>query len=1119
MPQHTPFGTSADDIRAILDVHPCLAWSVLPDGSLEFFNCHWSEYTAMDDVAGQWGWTQAIHEDDRPRLMMFWNSPVESNIEVRLRRYDGNHAIFRIRRSSVTGATGSVVRWYVTATAADARPFAESGSASAEEDFRSFLDSVPGLMYVVSAAGGIELANRRALEYFRSTAEEVKHWRDCQWIHPADRRHVRESLRRSVETGDQWDSEHRILGGDGVYRWFHHCGIRRLDSKVQKLHWLVLLTPIDDRWKLEDRLLDSERLLVETQRLSRSGTWKQDLISGKVSVTSGIEQLFAIAPDEDASDAEFFLSRIHPEDRSRQEAAYQRAVREKSGFDCDYRIVVQGGSTRYVRAACYPRLNDDGEVTELVTTAVDVTEQESARAELRATSNTIPALAWSTRPDGFVDFLNERWLDYTGLCSEQALGYDWTAALHPEDFQGLVGYWQSLMSSGEAGEYPARLRRSDGAYRWFLFHAAPLRDESGRIIKWYGTNTDVEDLKRAEEALRASEQKFRLIVETTPALGCTLSARWEVEHANRRFLDYFGRTFEQLKEWVFIGVVHPDDFEHVVARCRHSAETGEPYDVEHRCRRHDGEYRWFHIRGLPLRDGHGHIQRWYILLIDIEDRRRAEEALRASERALRSIIDTIPTLAWSARPDGSADFFNKRWLEYTGFSAEEAQGSGWSTAFHPEDAQRMLEYWRASLASGSPVDTEVRVRRFDGTYRWFILRANPLRDDSGEITRWYGTNIDIEDRKQAHEALQASERELSLIIEAIPGFVWCASPAGDFTYLNHRILAYTGASLEDWAHGGWTSFLHPADVEATVEGWSQAIATGQPHEIQCRLRRSDGVYRCFHMLGQATCSNDGSVIRWYGLLLDIEDRKKIEETLRDTQERLTRSTQLATFGELAASIAHEVNQPLAAVVASGHACLRFLGARPPDVAGACEAAESIVRDGKDAAEVVRRTRALFKRGAVEKSWLNVNDVIGEVLRLLAGEIARREISVQTDLPGDVPLVAADRVQLQQLILNLVRNGMEAMASIDDRPRKLCVRSGRETPTSLFVEVSDNGVGLVNREDVFEAFVTTKAHGMGMGLTICRSIVEAHNGRLWAAPKSGHGATFCFTLPVSMGAEQ
>jgi C4-dicarboxylate-specific signal transduction histidine kinase len=241
--------------------------------------------------------------------------------------------------------------------------------------------------------------------------------------------------------------------------------------------------------------------------------------------------------------------------------------------------------------------------------------------------------------------------------------------------------------------------------------------------------------------------------------------------------------------------------------------------------------------------------------------------------------------------------------------------------------------------------------------------------------------------------------------------------------------------------------------------------------------------------------------------------RRAEEKVRATQTRLSRATQIATVGELSASIAHEINQPLAAVVANGHACVRWLSVQPPNLFKAREAAERIVRDGKEAGDVVRRIRALFKRAAIEEAALDLNEIIGEVLRLLDGETRKRRVVVETDLEEGLACVAGDRVQLQQVVFNLLLNGLEAMDQIIDRPKKLRIHSKGQSQETVLVEIRDYGIGLQDPEKVFEAFFTTKENGMGMGLAICRSIIEAHRGRLWATNGEEAGATFCFTLPA------
>jgi PAS domain S-box-containing protein len=483
------------------------------------------------------------------------------------------------------------------------------------------------------------------------------------------------------------------------------------------------------------------------------------------------------------------------------------------------------------------------------------------------------------------------------------------------------------------------------------------------------------------------------------------------------------------------------------------------------------------------------------------------------DEQLRAIIETIPALVWSARSDGSAEFFNHRWLDYAGLSYDEARDWGWAKVVHPEDLNRLVEYYRAMLASGEPGEIEARLRRFDGEYRWFLFWASPLCDESGKAVRWYGTNVDIEDRKCAEESARRSELSFRRIVETIPALVWCASPDGELTYVNQRILDYTGASLGDLARAGWVSFLHPDDVQHTVAMWSEAVQSGRPHDVQYRLRKHDGTYRWFHVLGQAMVDATGRVTQWYGLLIDIDDRKNIEEALRRTETRLARATQVATVGELAASIAHEINQPLGAVVTNAYACLRWLSGESANLGKAREAAKRIVRDGKATGEVVGRIRALFKRTPVQHVTLDLNGLIVEVVRLLGAELSKRRVAMETELQKDLQSVLGDRVQIQQLVLNLLMNGLDAMDSISDRPKRIVIRSQQSNPATALVEIEDSGIGLADCERAFEPFFTTKEHGMGMGLTICRSIAEGHNGKLWATANRTFGTTFRFTLPL------
>ena len=500
---------------------------------------------------------------------------------------------------------------------------------------------------------------------------------------------------------------------------------------------------------------------------------------------------------------------------------------------------------------------------------------------------------------------------------------------------------------------------------------------------------------------------------------------------------------------------------------------------------------------------------------EVLERQHAEEALRRAEKQVRVrteelslIIETIPGLVWCAAPDGELNYLNRRILDYTGTSPDAWAQLGWTNFLHPDDVEPTVSTWSRAVASGQPYDNQCRLRQSDGIYRWFQVLGQAARDNKGGVTRWYGLLIDIDDRKNMEDALRANERDLRLIVDTIPALVCTMTSRGKLESVNQQAIDYCGYAPTD------SSAIHPDDIDRVNARWRHSVETGEPHDVDLRLRRFDGVYRWFHVRGLPLRDAEGHILRWYILLTDIEDRRCAEEALRSSETRLSRATQTATVGEFAAAIAHEINQPLAAVVANGHACLRWLSAQPPVLAKAQEAAERIVRDGTESGEVVRRIRALFKHAPLDKIDLDLNEVIAEVLRLSSGERTRRRVSVETDLDKDLGPVAGDRVQLQQVVFNLILNGIEAMDSVLDRPKKLFIRSKRHTPETVLVEIRDSGVGLKDPEKVFEAFFTTKENGMGMGLAVCRSIIDAHHGRLWAASGEDAGTTFSFTVPAA-----
>ena len=488
--------------------------------------------------------------------------------------------------------------------------------------------------------------------------------------------------------------------------------------------------------------------------------------------------------------------------------------------------------------------------------------------------------------------------------------------------------------------------------------------------------------------------------------------------------------------------------------------------------------------------------------------------LQLSEDRLRLVIDTIPAHAWSARPDGSVDFINQRFLEFTGRSLEEMLGWGLGSLVHPDDLKRYLGEWQAAVATGQAMESEARVRRRDRDYRWLLIRNVPLHDELGNIVNWYGTATDIEERHQAEDALRRSEAYLAEAqrLSNTGSFGWSIS-SGEIIWSEEtfRIFQYDRTTkptvqliLER---------VHPEEVVHVKQTMESASMNAENFEHEYRLLMPGDSVKYVHVVAHAL-SNELGRVEFVGAVMDVTERKRAEEALREAQTNLARVTRVTTMGELTASLAHEIKQPIAAALTDAHTCLRWLGRDEPDLAEAREAASRIIKDANRADEIIGRIRMLFQKGTPQTELLDVNEVIREMIVLLRSEAMRYSISFRMELTEHLPYVLGDRVQLQQVLMNLCINSIDAMKDVDGA-RELIVKSERAEKEHLMVSVSDTGVGLPpnQTEQIFNAFFTTKPQGTGMGLRISRSIVESRGGRLWANDNSPRGASFYFTLPT------
>ena len=1146
-------------LHLTINTIPAMAWSTTPDGLIDFCNQNFVDYIgwSAEELSGQGFWP-IFHPDDAPHLLAAWQEIMATKrpreVEGRLRRADGEYRWFVLRQNPLFDAAGNVVKWYGAGTDIEDRKRAEQALEEAqaallasEHNLNLIINSLPVLVWSARPDGSADFVNQSWWEYAGKPADDILEWGFLHLYHPDDVAGMVEIWKRDLEHSDHTALKGRIRGADGQYRWFYFAG-RKLTDANGVVRWFGCNVDIEDLQRSEDALRASEAALRESeQALSQM----LDAIPGMAWSTTaeGFADKFnkqfidfVGLPPETLQGAGF-LAQFHPEDVDRMFAEWQAMMASKAGGDIEGRARRADGEYRWLICRCNPVLNAEGEVVRWYGVNLDIEDRKRAESALATSErnfslilNSLPVLVWSAREGGSADFVNARYLDYVGRPVEDILEFGFASVIHPDDVDGLLTSWSEAQSR-DTSIAQARIRRFDGTYRWFLLSGVKLTDASG-AVKWFGVNVDIDDLKRAEEAQRASEAALRdserqlsLTISTIPAMVWSTKADGMLDSWNQPFLDFAGVAFEDVEGDGFYRLFHPEDLDILRSIWNEIVDSKRPKEVEGRMRGRDGEYRWFTFRQSPLLDSDGNVLKWYGIVVDIEDRKRTEEALKdkevalkESERQLQQIVSSIPGLTWSSDADGATTFWSQQYLDYAGARMEDVLGYGFVDYIHPDDRAPTMESWAEILKSGEPGEAELRLRRADGAYRWFLIRACPFLDEEGNLTQWFGVNIDIEDRRHAQDAFVASEaalreneRQLQQIVSSIPGLTWRSDAQGNMTFWSQGFLDYAGASLTDIIGYGFMNYIHPDDHDRVMDVWTDILESGNSGGSEARLLRADGQFRWFLWKASPFFDDNGNVTQWFGVNVDIEDRKNAEEMLRRSQNDLAHITRMTTMGELAVSIAHEVNQPLMAVVTNAGACLRWLSDDNANIVMARQAAERIVKDGHRAGDIITSLRNLARKSPPRLDRVRLDQVIPVVLDLVQGELRSHGVIVRSQLgSGDIAILG-DRIQLQQVVLNLIMNSVEAMSAIEGNPRRLNVRAKIRDGDAL-VTVADTGpgLGMGDADLVFEAFFSTKLEGIGMGLAICRSIIEAHGGRIWAANNRRCGSVFSFTLPLAEG---
>ncbi|GGN54102.1 hypothetical protein GCM10011349_29420 [Novosphingobium indicum] len=579
--------------------------------------------------------------------------------------------------------------------------------------------------------------------------------------------------------------------------------------------------------------------------------------------------------------------------------------------------------------------------------------------------------------------------------------------------------------------------------------------------------------------------------------------------------------------------VHPDDRDAIAQAKARAFLSGVSQIIGIRRRERDGSWRWHQYQADPS----------YPVSVDVApivhgpgDAWTIASSLGETASAVNAakVIENLCGAAFAFDTDGEFTYATPMAQTSIAMTLDDLNAPlgggrfieggdlGWKTGVHPDDYEGAATELRRCMRAGEPFNYEYRVLRAGGNYVGHRFAIRPARDVNGQVTGWYGIGFDIDVFRKTDDALRESERSLRELIETAPALIWCMAPDGEPVYFSRRLRDFFGFDVAAKDLPGIArlecilqSVIHPDDLAKVRDRFANSLRTGKSYALTHRQRRFDGVYRWVETRIAAMRGEDGAIAQWNGVCLDIDDQVRAQEELRLTQENLARAREAASLAELSASVAHEVNQPLAAIMANAQACRRWLAAEPPNVERAQSIVERIAGSAQSAADIVSHIRALFSRNTGPRLPSALGELIGEVRDLLADELARCGVALEIEMVRGIPHVEIDRVQIQQVLVNILRNAMQAMLTVDVDRRELRVEL-TTVPGGVQIEVADTGPGLSSSENAFEPFFTTKAEGMGMGLAISRSIVEAHGGRLWVEKNIPVGARFVFTLPASPG---
>jgi|GEM_PF-467853 len=1007
-----------------------------------------------------------------------------------------------------------------------------------------------------------------------TTEHSQRRWTDR--IHPDDQLRIEEESLRCMQERKPLEVQYRIIWPDGSMHWVETKGVYQYESDGKSSRMIGVIMDITERKQAEKELFQKEERLRLALDAAKMATWDWHVPSGAVIWNEMHHRMMGYAPGEVQPSYLSWANRVHPDDFEAVQKRIQESMNGGTVFTTEFRTRWPDGTVRWLEACGETEYSANNEPQRQYGVMLDITERKQAEEDLRQQSEralllsekeflslaeAVPQIVWATLPDGGNIYFNQQWMDYTGLTIEESYGHGWITPFHPDDKQRAWDAWQRATQHNDHYSLECRIRRSDGVYRWWLTRGEPMLGSKGEILKWFGTCTDIEELKCAELALQAannlleqrvdertmslreSEQQFSVLIQNLKSAVALINEIGEFTIVNQAFFRIFElnddssimnvneRDWGQWKVFNEEGSLLDVD-EHPV---RKAALTGGPVRDKLVAVKapESQELKWLLVSVEPIMDARGQIHRLICTYHDITARKLAEDALRESEERFRLALKNSPVSV--ATQDRNLVY---QWAyNQQSWRTDEIIGKTDADLFAPEEVDWINEIKQRVLESGNEEHVAHWVTS-NGKRLFLDFTYEPLRYSGGEIIGIGVAAVNLTSQKLAEQALCESEEQLRTLADSIPNLAWWANSDGYITWYNRRWYEYTGTTPEQMEGGGWQSVHDPAELPNVLERWHASLATSQPFDMTFPLRGADGVFRPFLTRIIPLKDTAGCVQQWFGTNTDVSDleqrvaertkelavsidllqgeilerelaeKKLLEETaghlqatetLREKERMLIQQSRLAAIGQLAGGMAHEVRNPLNAILSISEALFKEKG----------------VGDNPEYEPYINHIRAQVNRLAHLMNDLlelgkpipitslypvPLHEVCKDAIKLmeLSGVAKEHRISAEWGAePGSIKILV-DSVKLQQVIANLLENAIQHSPKGCDVELQLAVsQSDHLAPEMAVIRVCDRGCGipadLINH--VFEPFYSTRKGGTGLGLALVRHFVENMGGRV------------------------